>query len=241
MTIDGGSAANTLVGPNLGQTWNITARDAGNVGNVTFTRIGSLTGGRRVDTFAPVNGATLSGSIDGGLGINTLNMSAQNRDVVVNLALGTATTIGGSVANISNVTGGRRNSVLVGNAKPNTLEGGTGNNLLIGGGGLDHSTGGKGDNILIGGTTSYDLQATALEAIMTEFDRPDEDFLTRLTHLLSGDGPNDPVMLNPGSVQSDGAANVLTSGAGANWFFTVAGLDVIKPEGRKSGDVVTPL
>jgi RTX calcium-binding nonapeptide repeat (4 copies) len=239
--IDGGSGANKLIGPNLKEIWNITGSDAGNFGIVTFKRFGSLDGGGKADTFLPVDGATLSGTIDGGLGRNTLDMSAQNRDVVVNLALRTATAVGGSVAHISNAKGSMRNSILVGDASANKLEGGVGNNLVIGGGGLDQVLGGSGDNILIGGPTAYDLQAASLEAIMSEFDRPDENFVTRLTHLLSGNGPNDPVMLNPDSVQRDGAANVLTSGTGASWFFSVGGVDLITPKGRKPGDVVTSL
>ena len=239
--IDGGAGSNTLAGPNLVNNWHITAADAGRVHNVTFMRVGNLTGGTLADRFKPANGATLSGGIDGSGGVNTLDMSAQNRDVVVNLALGTATALGGRVTNIANAQGGMRNSILVGTASANTLTGGAGNNLIIGRGGLDQVQGGSSDNILIGGTTSYDLQAASLEAVMTEFDRTDEDFITRLTHLLSGDGPNDPIMLNPASVQTDGAANVLTSGTGTNWFFTVAGVDVITPKGRKPGDVVTPL
>ena len=239
--IDGGAGSNTLAGPDVANKWHIAAADAGKVHNVTFKRVGNLVGGSLADKFKLGNASSLSGGIDGGGGVNALNMSAQNRDVVVNLAVDTATAVAGRVTNIANATGGMRNSILVGTARANTLTGGAGNNLIIGRGGLDQLLGGSSDNILIGGTTSYDLQAASLEAIMTEFDRPDENFAARLTHLLSGDGPNDPVMLNPDSVQSDGDANVLTSGTGANWFFTVAGVDVITPKGRKPGDVVTPL
>ena len=208
---------------------------------MTFTQFGSLTGGGRADTFMPVDGAKLSGSIDGGRGANTLDMSAQNRDVAVNLALGTATSVGGSVTHISNVNGGMRNNILVGNASANILTGGAGRNLIIGGGGLDQAIGGQGDNILIGGTTSYDLQATALEAVMSEFARTDEDFLSRLTHLLSGDGSNGDTLLNPTTVASHKKGSVLSGGAGANWFIVADGKDQIKAGTRHTNDVVTKL
>ncbi len=219
VNIDGGAGSNTLIGPDVTDTWNVQSRDTGSVGDVTFTRVGNLTGGIQSDRFELSDGANLSGGIDGGLGLNTLDMSAQKRDVVVNLALGTATAIGGHIVNIAAAYGGLANSILVGDANRNFLIGGAGRNLLIGGGGPDQLNGGAGDNILIGGTTSYDLQAAALEAVMSEFARTDERFLTRLTHLLSGNGANDPVMLNPGTVQSDDEVNILTGGTGRNWFF----------------------
>ncbi len=241
VTIDGGSGRNTLVGPNLANTWEITAHDAGKVGNVTFTRVGSLTGGSRADTFKLSNGAGLSGGIDGGFGVNTLDMSAQDRNVVINLSLGTATSVGGSVVNIANATGGKRNSILVGDGKANSLQGGTGKSLLIGGGGSDTLTGGKGDNILIGGITSYDLQTVALEALMNEFARADEDFFTRLSHLLSGDGANGDSLLNSTTVHTDEETNLLSGGPEYNWFFVSDGQDTIKPGSLRPGDVVTKL
>ena len=249
VSIDGGSGANTLVGPNLANTWNITSNDAGDLGNpsfpalggpaqrdVTFSRIGSLTGGTLADTFLPSNGANLSGRIDGGAGVNTLDLSAQTRNVAVDLRTGVATGIKGGVANIANVNGGRGTSVLVGDANPNVLRGGSGRNLLIGGGGVDQVLGGPSDNILIGGGVTADLTLSALDSIMAEFARADDDFLTRLTHILSGNGTNDPAYLNPTTVVNDGAANVLTGGIGANWFFAP---DALSPKGRKLGDVVT--
>ena len=89
--IDGGSGANTLIGPDLKQTWNITSNDAGNLGNVTFSRVGGLTGGNRADTFLPSDGAILSGKVDGGGGKNTLDLSKQTRNVAVDLRSGEAT------------------------------------------------------------------------------------------------------------------------------------------------------
>ncbi len=241
VTIDGGSGANTLIGPNLKRTWTINARDAGNVNNVTFQRVGNLTGGKRADTFVLSDGASLSGGVDGGKGLNTLDMSAQNRDIIVNLAMGTATAVGGHVVNISNVIGGLRNSILVGDGQANSLRGGAGRNLLIGGGGSAQVTGGTGDNILIAGITSYELEPAALDALMQEFARTDEDFVTRLAHLLSGDGTNGDARLNPTTVQTVKARNVLSGGPGNNWFFKSSGNDTIKAGTLRPGNVVTKL
>ena len=254
VTIDGGRGANSLIGPDEVNSWAITSRDAGTLGKVsftraggftgsmvTFTRVGNLAGGSLADTFSLANGASLSGGVDGGGGVNALDMSAQSRDLVVNLKDGNATAIGGKVAHIANVVGGRANNVLVGDDNANTLQGGGGRNVLIGGGGLDKITGGKGDNVLIGGKTVADVGSAALAAVMTEFDRTDEDFLTRLAHLLSGDGQNDPTLLNPDTLSGDGAANVLTAGPGKNWFVAVAGKDVLSPKALKAGDVLTPI
>ncbi len=239
--IDGGSGANTLIGPNLKRTWNITAHDAGNVNNVTFQRVGNVTGGKRADTFALSDGATLSGGVDGGKGLNTLDMSAQNRDVVVNLAMGTATSIGGRVVNITSAIGGNASSILVGDGTTNSLQGGSGRNLLIGGGGSVQVTGGAGDNILIGGTTSYDLEPAALDALMQEFARSDEDFITRLAHLLSGDGKNNDTLLNSTTVPASATNNVLAGGPGNNWFFVPEVNDTIKSGTLRPGNVVTKL
>ena len=76
---------------------------------------------------------------------------------------------------------------------------------------------------------------------MSEFARTDEDFLTRLTHLLSGDGVNDPAYLNPDTVIDDDSANVLTGGTGANWFFAPRrqGRHLAQLAAHKPGDVVT--
>jgi Ca2+-binding RTX toxin-like protein len=239
--IDGGAGSNTLVGPNIANNWHIAASDAGRVHNVKFTRIGSLTGGSRADTFKPGNGVNLSGHLNGGSGVNTLDLSAQKRDVGVDLRTGAATGIAGGVTNIANVSGGKAASILVGDANANTLTGGSGRNIMIGGDGVDQIIGGASENILIGGDVSEDLTLAALGAVMSEFGRSDEDYITRLTHIMSGDGTNELALLNAGTVQGDGVANVLTGGAGRNWFFVADGIDQIKAQTLHKNDVVTKL
>ena len=240
-TIDGGSGANTLVGPDDANAWHVTGGDAGFLGNVTFARVGSLTGGALADTFLLRRYGGLSGRIDGGPGVNTVDMSGKVRDVAVNLALGTATGVGGGIADVEDAVGGKAASLLVGDGRVNVLTGGAGPNLLIGGDGADQVIGGAGDNILIGGVTAYDLVPAALDALMLEFAGTDGDFLTRLTHLLGGDGANGPTLLNPATVRADPSANFLSGGPGNNWFFARAGVDTITPGTLRPGNVVTKL
>jgi hypothetical protein len=102
--------------------------------------------------------------------------------------------------------------------------------------------GGAGENILIGGETVHDLVPAALDAIMREFARTDEDFTTRLTHLLSGDGANGDSLLNPTTVSTREETNSLAGGKyRANWFFVKDRRDVIKPGTLHRFDVITKL
>jgi RTX toxins and related Ca2+-binding proteins len=76
--------------------------------------------------------------------LDTLDYSAASAALVVNLALGSATSTGG-VLNIQNVIGGAGNDILVGNALDNVLIGGGGADILIGGLGRDYVYGGTGE------------------------------------------------------------------------------------------------
>src|SRR5262249_18399519 len=131
-------------------------------------------------------------TIDGQDGSDTLDYSAFNSAVRVNLALGTATGLAGGVSGIENVTGGPGDDILVGDDQANVLRGGPGRDILIGRGGADMLFGGAGDDILIGGSTDYDLNPAALEDIMLEWsqggiDPPATDqqqYDARVAHLL---------------------------------------------------------
>ena len=108
-----GSSNNTL-NLNTGgtQDFTITGTDIGNVDSIitansfNFNNIQNLNGGSGDDTFT-FNGGTLSGSINGGAGVNSLiganlaNMWAINANNG-----GTVTGLGGSFSNIENLTGG---------------------------------------------------------------------------------------------------------------------------------------
>jgi len=73
-----------------------------------FVNIENLTGGSGSDTFVFSDGAAVTGIIDGGDGINTLDYSAYTTGVTVDLGASIATGTAG-LSNIQNVTGGSGN------------------------------------------------------------------------------------------------------------------------------------
>lgn len=126
--------------------------------------------------------------------------------------------------------GGGGSSVLLGGNGADLLVGAAGRDLLIGGAGADKIVGDGGDDILIAGTTAYDTLDFALSAILDEwtsshsyadrvgnlrgdssgfyyFDRANEDYY------LAVDGTFVGV-----TVLDDGTTDVLTGGAGTDWF-----------------------
>ena len=149
----GGSGSNAIVGPNSDTVWDLTGLNMVSVNGLSFSGFQNITGGSGADRFVFETGGGVTGSIDGGGGNNTLDYSPYVGDIVVDLALGTATAVGTGVSHVENVTGSIGNDLLVGDALSNTLRGGTGRNVIIGGGGADTLIGGGGDNILIGEPT----------------------------------------------------------------------------------------
>jgi hypothetical protein len=101
INFNGGGDADTLIGPNADSSWNITASDSGNIAGAiatSFSAVENLTGRTGADTFVFTNGAGVSGNIDGGTGVDTLNYGAYTTPVTVNLGLGTTgltATLGG--------------------------------------------------------------------------------------------------------------------------------------------------
>src|SRR5262249_18839374 len=136
----GGAANNSLYGPDANATWRITNDNTGKVTSpvldpdlglpVDFSNIGNLTGGATgTDVFSFSDGKKVDGKIDGGGGSgNTLDYFLYTTDVYVNLQLGRATNVFGTldngVSHIQNVTGGWGNDILVGDGNGNTLNGG---------------------------------------------------------------------------------------------------------------------
>lgn len=224
----GSAGSDTLIGPNATTQWNITGANAGSVsgGSVTndaFSSFENLTGGSGDDTFSIYDGGSLSGNLDGGPGNNTLDYSHYTGNVIVNLALNTATGIGGALTNINGIIGGAGNNMFVGNAANNFFMGGSGRNILIGGGGSDTLVGGAGDNLLIGDSTIYDTNMTALNAIFAEWARTDLSFEQRVADLISPGNQtrslNGVYTLDKKSVVSDGAPDTLTGDTGLTWAF----------------------
>jgi acrosin len=117
-TITGGGGADTLDFSNYssGLTATISTGDTGSIssGSVgfNFSAVGSLVGGQGDDAFVFDDGATLSGSIDGSGGSDTLDFSSYLTGQSVTLTGlgsvgfdGTVSTITGGFSNISNFAG----------------------------------------------------------------------------------------------------------------------------------------
>jgi hypothetical protein len=211
----------TLQGPNTANTWQVTGANAGTLdGTVAFSGVQNLTGGSAGNTFQFHTGGSLSGTLNGGGGTNTLDYTAYKGDILVDLLLHTASLVGQGVANIANVTGSQGNNLLVGDGNANVLVGGTGRNVLIGDGGSDTLTGGGGFNLLIGGITSYDNQLSALRDLMQYWDNPQATTLDQLVNpLKKGVTVNGQfLVLNKTTVQNDNAPDSLFGGSAANWF-----------------------
>jgi hypothetical protein len=229
LTVNGGSSTNTLQGPDSATIWQITGTNAGSfTDGLSFTAMQNLLGGADADTFVFADSAGVSGSIDGGGGVNTFDYSAYLSNVLVNLQTSTATGIDGGIANIQNVIGGNSGpagsyNILVGNGG-NILTGGNGRrNLLIAGSSASQLIGGNDDDIVIGGTTAYDTEANmaSLQAIMAYWTGAD-DYLTRVNNLTTGNGVP---LLDATTVKSNGGGNTLLGGDGLDLFFGSIGLD----------------
>jgi hypothetical protein len=141
-------------------------------------------------------------------------------------------------------SGSIANNILVGQGGNDTLQGGGGRDILIAGTGAGTLEGGSGGDILIGGYTSYDGNITALLAIMAEWGRTDADYNTRIAHLMGtqSGGLNGSYFLNSSTVFDNGLIDVLTGGAGMDWFFAHTSKkngDTI--QNLNSGEVVTTI
>ena len=108
-TIIGTGGGNTLIGPLLagGQTWRIDGLDSGtmrlpNFKLLRWVNMQTLVGNDSDDTFQ-FTGGSVSGSLDGGIGHNTLFYNPPPTPFVVDLANGIAPLVGGSVSNVQSV------------------------------------------------------------------------------------------------------------------------------------------
>src|SRR5262249_16147121 len=130
-----GTGLNTLVGANLANTWKILGPNSGVLNNTfSFSGFGNLVGGTGSDRFVfPSLGVApaVSGMTRGGGGIDTLDYSAVQIGVTVNLTTGSATGVGQGAAarvfDIANVIGGWGDDNLTGGSLGGVLIGGGGN------------------------------------------------------------------------------------------------------------------
>jgi hypothetical protein len=123
VTLAGGGGNDTLQGPDTTNVWQILGANSGTLDSlISFSAIHNLTGGAAADTFALHTGGSISGTIDGGGGTNTLDYSAQTGPVTVNLGAGTASGIDGTFANIGNFVGSAGSDTVIGPNDPNSWD-----------------------------------------------------------------------------------------------------------------------
>ena len=112
--IFGGEGFDTLRGPDVDRQWSITGLDQGQVGLTGFAEIENLLGGSGQDDFIVADKASVRGTVDGGDGFNTLDLSEHEADVVVHLLVAATTVPRSGVRNIRSIRGGRGEDTLIG-------------------------------------------------------------------------------------------------------------------------------
>ncbi|MBC6981702.1 hypothetical protein [Caulobacter sp. 17J80-11] len=99
-----------------------------------------------------IDGGRGDDTLDGGDGFDTLSFATSTLGVEVDLATGTAVSVGvDSVAGFERVAGSAFADHMIGAAGDDVLEGRGGDDLLVGGGGDDTLSGGAGEDTLQGG------------------------------------------------------------------------------------------
>src|SRR5262249_55611776 len=68
LDVQGGDGDDTLVGPDIVNTWNISGLNSGTLNAATFSSVENLAGGTHNDSFVFADGAKVDGMIDGGDG-----------------------------------------------------------------------------------------------------------------------------------------------------------------------------
>ena len=204
---DGGDGNDSLVGGDGDNIWEITGTNAGTLNGRAFVDVENLVGGAGNDEFIFHPGGSLSGSIDGGGGTNTLDYGARSAGVSVDLSSGAATGTGG-VAGIDNVVGGAGDDVVIGGAGDNVLAGGGGADRLAGGGGSDAFDGGTGEDTLVGADAAAVWEIAALDAGTLN-----GQAFANIETLLGGAGDDSFVFLPDGrlsgTIDGDGGTNTL--------------------------------
>jgi len=143
----------------------LTVSDENNSVSVTGT-VETLLGGSGNNTFRFEDTASFGGTIVGGSGSNSLDLSEYTSGMTIDLVAGTALKAGGGIlvgsfTQIANVESGSGDDILTGTAGANRLSSGSGDDRLYGLGGDDTLLGGEGDDLLEGGAGSDHLDGGA--------------------------------------------------------------------------------
>lgn len=91
----GGAGSDRLFGPAAGGLWQVTGIGSGALNGQAFFAFESLIGGSGIDQFSMIGTGAMSGTIDGGGGLDTIDYSGKPTAVAVNLETNTATSTAG--------------------------------------------------------------------------------------------------------------------------------------------------
>lgn len=248
-TISGGTSFGIRIVSDLDDT----IVNAGTISGGGGTAIQFGSGDNTLDIRA---GSSITGTSDGGAGIDVLDYSGFNRSipgpsvlaaatsapaplqgVTVNLATGSATGTGG-VTGFENVIGGTGNDRLTGDDGANSLTGGDGDDVLNGGLGRDRLDGGLGDDIYIldhaqdividaGG---YDLVFSSTSRSIATLTGIEELRLTGSANLwATGNSLDNAITGNSGDnvMRGGEGGDIIRGGAGNDRLFGEAGNDTL--------------
>lgn len=133
------------------------------------------------------------------------------------------------------ITAGGGPAVLLGGPGNDLLYGGSSRDVLIGASGRDQLWGFGASDLLIGGYTSYDDNAAALLAVLTEW-KSSRVVATRISNVRNGTGPvlgGSGVFLKPQVTTFDDAdVDLFMGGGDSDWFILQSGRDVTKDRGK---------
>ena len=132
--VGNGASGSAIVGPNTAGVFNITGTNAGSVGGVNFTGFGTLAGGSGGNSFVFSGAGSITGSLNGGSGTNTIDESALNKTVAANLAGNTITGVGSTFSNVQNIIGSTTNYGILGGPSASSTYNITGSNAIAVGG-----------------------------------------------------------------------------------------------------------
>jgi Ca2+-binding RTX toxin-like protein len=216
----------------------------------------SLSGGAGDDRFEASQGDT-DQSVDGGEGVDILDLSRVTSGVTVDLATGQVIGAGYSVgvlSSIETVIGSRGNDTILGSAGNDTLQGYQGNDIINGDAGDDLISGGIGADNLNGGdgfdTLSYiDAKSGVTVNLSTAVGTGGEasgDLLNNFEAVLgsnyndniTGSVYEDNIALNAGNDKASGLAgddiidggsgnDEIDGGEGIDWLLGGAGNDIL--------------
>ena len=146
--------------------------------DITGTPTALIALGVGSDRVLIADNAVLAGTIDGGLGIDTISYEAVKGPVTASLGTGNATATNGILAFETLIGGSGKDNLTGQNSLGSTLMGGPGNDTLTGGTGNDVLDGGAGSDRLYGsqGNDSYALTQRGRDRVIDPSGRDELDF-----------------------------------------------------------------